>query len=228
MGLLAVAAVLAARPTLAQEIGHLDLTDPLPRERIRSPQGSGGGCAGGSGFKASFETSVTLVNLDKRSYSMGEEVTFEVKIKNSGKEKIEIPWTPHLGDLEPADPTQSYTYLQATVVLNLTDPTSNLSFGIFGNFYGSPDLSDSTRELLPGQWILIRTRRKVEAYEEWVWKRIKESTPLNVKASAGFMLNRVTYSPNEKNGSATEYSLCIPLRTKEADQLDVALWPRES
>ena len=41
-----------------------------------------------------------LAYLDKTSYSMGEEITFEVKIQNTGREAIEMPWTSHLGDLD--------------------------------------------------------------------------------------------------------------------------------
>jgi len=228
IGLLAVAAVLAARTTVAQEISYLDLTDPLPRERIRSPRSGSSGCGGGAGFTASSEIIITLLSLDKHSYSMGEEVTFEVKIQNSSRETIEIPWTPHLGDLEPADSTKTYTYLQAVVALKFTDPIASRSFSVFANFYGSPDVPGSTRELLPGQSILVHVRRKIDVYEEWWWRRVKESPPLTVSASANFLLNRVTYSPNETQSSGTDSSRCIPLRTKEANQLEVALWPRKS
>ena len=41
----------------------------------------------------SSEITITLLSIDKRSYSVGGEVTFEVKIQNSGNEVIEIPWS---------------------------------------------------------------------------------------------------------------------------------------
>jgi hypothetical protein len=231
IGLYVFATVLGVRATGAQQSNYLDLTDPLPRERIRSPHSGSGGCGGGGGLTASSEATITLVNLDKGWYLMGEEVTFEVKIQNSGKETIEIPWTPHLGDLERADATEAYSYVAGTVALNFTDPVSQHSFGIYGNFYGSPALPGSIRELLPGQWALIRVRKKIEVFEEWWWNRLKEykeSLPLNVKATASLMLNTVTYFPSQENSSATDNSMCIPLRTKNVAQLDVALWPRES
>jgi hypothetical protein len=149
-------------------------------------------------------------------------------IQNSSRETIEIPWTPHLGDLEPADSTKAYTYLQAAVALKFTDTIASRSFSVFANFYGSPDVPGSTRELLPGQSILVHVRRKIDVYEEWWWRRVKESPPLTVSASANFLLNRVTYSPNETQSSGTDSSRCIPLGTKEANQLEVALWPRKS
>jgi hypothetical protein len=229
IGLFAGAGVLAAGTTLPQEITYLDLIDPLPRERVHSPQGGiGGGECVFSGSSPTSDATITLVTLDKGQYSIGEDVTFEAKIQNSGKEKIEMPWTPHLGDLEPADSTKSYAYLQGAVALKFTDPIASRSFSVYANFYGSPDVPGSTRELLPGQSILVRVRRKIDVYEEWWWRRVKESPPLTVNASANFLLNRVTYSPNETQSSGTDISRCTPLRTTEANQLEVALWPRKS
>jgi hypothetical protein len=126
--LLAGVALFATSLVAAQQIGWLDLTDTHPRDRIRAPHNVGSVCGGGSGFTPNIEISIAVVSLDKGSYSLGEEVTYEVKIQNSGKEPIEIPWTPHLGDLEPTDSSQFYTFLHAAVSLIFTEPGSNRSF----------------------------------------------------------------------------------------------------
>lgn len=228
IGLLAAIALLVVCTTVSQETGWLDLTDLHPRERIRAPHGGSGECGGGAGFEPSLETSITLVYLDKTSYSIGEEVTYEVKIENTGKEPIEIPWTPHLGDLEPADSSQSYTYLAAAISLDFTEPNSNRRFSNYSFSYGSSDLAGTTRKLLPGQWIFVRARQKLEAYEEWWWNKTNDSSPVNVRVSANLMLNKVTYSPGEKSDSAMDRSVCIPLRTKLGASSDVALWPPRS
>jgi hypothetical protein len=226
--LLAGAVFFATSLVAAQGIGWLDLTDPHPRGRIRAPQSGSSGCGGGTGFTPNIEITITLVSLDKASYSLGEEVTYEVKIQNSGKELIEIPWTPHLGDLEPADYSQSYTFLHAAVSLSFTEPDSNRGFSIYANSYGSSEMPGSTRKLLPGEWIFVRARQKLETYEEWWWTKVKDSSPLNVRVSASLMLNKVTYSPGEKGDSAVDQSACIPLRTKLGAPADVALWPATS
>ena len=226
IGRLACVALLAVSATIAQESGWLDLTDLHPRERIRSPHGAGGECGGCTGLDPTLESTITLVSLDKSSYSMGEEITFEVKVQNTGREAIEIPWTPHLGDLEPAESSRPYTYLHAAISLNFTEPDSNRSFSIYANSYGSSDVAGTSRKVLPGQWIFVRARRKLEAYEEWWGTKIKDSSPLSVKVSANLMLNKVTYSPAEKNDHAVDRYVCIPLRTKLGAPFDVALWPR--
>jgi hypothetical protein len=128
IGLVTAGVALATLGVLSKQDGYLDLTDPVPRQRIHSPTGGGTGgfCGGGGGDPTAIpETTVTLESLDEREYSVGEEVTFEVKVENTGGKNIEIPWSPHLGDLEPSDPTRSYTYRVGLLILTLTDPDSH-------------------------------------------------------------------------------------------------------
>jgi hypothetical protein len=223
--MLAGAALVAASVVAAQEIGRLDLTDLHPRDRIRVPHTFGGECGGGANLTSNNELTITLVSLDKTSYSLGDEVTYEVKVQNSGKAPVEIPWTAHSGDLEPADSLESYTFLHAAISLTFTDPDSNRSFAIYADSYGSLDRQGSTRKLLPGEWIFVRARQKIEAYEEWWWTKIKDSSPLNVRASASLILDKMTYSTGEKSDSAMDHSVCIPVNTKLGAPSDVALWP---
>jgi hypothetical protein len=229
VGLLALATLFSAFATIGQDAGYLDLTDPLPRERIRPLNGIGAGCGGGEGVgdvpTPSPDLTITLISLDKYSYSPGEDVTFEVKVQNTSRKIIEVPWTPHLGDLEPADRTRSYTYQHMTVALEFTDPVSTQTFGIYGNSYGSPDLAGSIRELLPGQWILVRPRQRILFYNEWWSKRFKDSTPLPAKVTPNIVLDKVTYYPGEKEGLPTERPWCSPLQTQKANSFDVILLP---
>lgn len=223
-----VALVVSAMP--AQEVGYLDLTDPAPRQRLRSPNGGTGGfCVGDGGDpKVAPEITLTLVSIDKQAYSLGEEVTFEVRIENTGKQSIELPWTPHLGDLEPGDSTQPYTYDSALVVLNFTDPDSHRAFSLGGMFYGSTRVAGSLRELQPRDSALIRTKRRLAAVEGWWWKKLREVQPLYLKASPGLMLSTTTYSPNQQGEPTSENSHCTLMKTKIANQLDVILWPSSS
>jgi hypothetical protein len=223
--LLAGVTFVAASFVVAQEIGWLDLTDLHPRDRNRAPHGGSSECGGGTGFSPDNEITIALVSLDKASYSLGEEVTYEVKVRNSGKEPVEIPWTPHSADLEPTDSSESYTFLHAAVSLSFTDPDSNRSFSIYAHSYGSSEMPGSTRKLLPGEWIFVRARQKIETYEEWFWTKVKDSSPLKVRVSPSLMLNKVTYSPVEKGDSAMDHYVCIPLNTNLGAPSEVVLWP---
>lgn len=227
IGLLASAVVLGSLWAAAQESNCLDLTDPLPRERVRPPQLMGGGCSSGTRFNADSEATVTLVSLDKLSYVMGEEVAFEVKVQNSAKENIEIPWAAHSADIEPSDATETYSYLNGTFDLNFKDPISERSFDILGNSYGSASVPVSLRTLKPGGWASVRVRRKIEIYDDWWWTRLKDPQPLKLNASVHFFWNRMTYVPSHGNDPATENSMCMAFPTKTVGQFDVTLWPRE-
>jgi hypothetical protein len=220
--------LMVASAAFSQEIGWLDLTDLHPRQRIRSPRASSGECGGIASFDSSPSVDVTLMNLDKTSYKIGEEVTYEVKIQNTGKLPLEIPWTAHLGDLEPADPSEPYTYLNATISLDFVEPDSNRSFSIYANSYGAANVAGSSRKLLPGESAFVRARQKLDSYEEWWQKTISDSSGLNVKVSADFLLNRVLYSPGEKSDAATDHSVCIQIfRSKGGTAFDISLLPAQ-
>jgi hypothetical protein len=97
IGLFALAWVLASQWTVAQESNYLDLTDPLPREPVRAPQSVSGECGGGPGFTANSEATITLLYLDKLSYLMGEDVTFEVKSPKFREGSVRNPLDASLG-----------------------------------------------------------------------------------------------------------------------------------
>jgi hypothetical protein len=206
----------------------LDLTGPAPRQRVRSPTGGAGGFCGGTEFPKFPEVTLTLVSLDKPVYSIGEDVTFEVRIENSGHKSIELPWTPDLVTLEPTDATKTCTYLNGVVVLNLTEPDSQRYFSVYGYFYGSDSAPGTIQELRPNQSVVIRARTKLDFHDEWWAKKVREVQPLHVKAEPGFMMDSATYVPNEKADSGSESTTCIPLARKTANQIDVLLWSRQN
>ena len=72
------------------------------------------------------QVTATLLSLDRTIYPLGEQVTFEHKIQNTGKDPVIVPWTPNLGDLEPIDPNASYEYRVGVVVLTF----AGLLFGL--------------------------------------------------------------------------------------------------
>lgn len=214
-----------AAATAAQDVGYLDLTDPVSRQRIRLPGLTGFGTSCILHSPDGSEIAVTLLSLDKEFYSMEDYVTFEVRVQNSGLPSIYIPWTPHSAEIEPSSPTVSYTYRKATVILTFVDPDSQLAFSLFSHSYGSTDVPGTLRELQPGQWVVIRGRERLhELYDNGLRRKIWEAQPLKLKVRAGFLISNVTYSPNEKEGAA-ENSECASWQPRKSNQLDVALWP---
>ena len=209
----------------AQEIGYLDLSDNNFRERSRQTRSVGGGCGGTSHSVESqaMEVTATIVSLDKMRYRIGEEVTFEIKILNSGKRTLIVPWTPHLGDLEPADPRSSYKYRVGVVVLSFSDPEGN-EFSVSESLYGSSNLSGTLRELSPGEWFTVRGRKTVEFVgHNWGQKEFQDSGFVEAKVTGFYRQDNGTYSPNN-GGKDTQW--CIPFPCQRGNQIDVTIEQR--
>ncbi|HMD18130.1 MAG TPA: hypothetical protein VKH18_15805 [Terriglobales bacterium] len=209
---------------LAQEIGYVDLTDNRFRERSRQTRTFSGNC-GGSPHAAPSQTEVTaaVISLDAMRYRIGEEASFEIKILNSGKEKVVVPWTPHLGDLEPANARSSYKYRVGVILLVFRDPEGR-EFSISETLYGSPDVPGSLRELSPGEWFTVKGRKRVDLFDQnWGRHELKATGFVETKVSGFYRQDTATYSP--KNGGS-EIQWCIPLRCQRANQFDVTLQSR--
>ncbi len=217
--------LLAARVALAQGIGWLDLTDTNPRLPIRPPGLGGGECGGGAGYEPAISAKVTLTYLDRTTYSLGDVVTYELKIQNTGKEPIDIPWTPHLADLVPADPSEPYPYLEAVFSLKFTNPVSARSFSLYSDSYGSPNVAGTIRKLPPGESLFVRGRHPIDLYDEEWPRKIAESSPLNVKVTANLTLDSATYTPGKTTDTGREHSKCIPISTTLGVPLEAALLP---
>lgn len=186
--LLSLAAPLSA---LAQEIGYVDLTDGPSRESSRHPRTFSGGCGGGGSDSREPQVTVTLVALDQTILPLGEEVTFEVKIQNTGKNPVIVPWTPNLGDVEPADPKASYKYRIGVVVVTFKDPESR-EFSMGESLYGSEEVPGTLRELAPNHWFTVRGRGRTDAGSpDWGRDELREFGWVDAKVS-GFFFGKIT------------------------------------
>jgi len=200
----------------------MDLTDNIFRERSRQTRTMGGGCSGSPhGMPDSrSRVTVTVVSLDKTRYRIGEEVTFEITVTNSGKKTIVVPWTPHLGDLELADTRSSYKYRVGVVLLLFRDP-EGVQFPIWESLYGSLNVAGTLRELSPGEWFTVRGRKRLEPYDQnWGKKELRESGIVVANVSGFYRQDRGTYFP--KDGGSDSQG-CIPLLSQKANQVDVVV-----
>jgi hypothetical protein len=165
------------------------------------------------------------VALNKREaiYRLGEEVTFEMKVHNTGKDTVIIPWTPHLGDLEPADPDVPYKYRIGVVLLTFRD-SEGRQFSLSESLYGSENSAGTLRDLLPGQWFVVRGRERIEPDSpDWGQGELREIGWATAKVSGYFRQDEGSYSP--ENGGAVS-ALCIPLRSTGSNAMDVTLESR--
>ena len=214
---------LSPSPVPAQEIGYVDLTDNNFRERSQPTRTFGGGCAGSPhGAPSQAEVTATVVSLDQMRYRIGDEATFEIKVLNSGKENIVVPWTPHLGDLELAHARRSYKYRVGVILLVFSDVEGH-EFSISETLYGSADVPGSLRQLSPGEWFTLKGRKRIDLYDENWRKELAASGFVETKVSGFYRQDTGTYSP--KNGGS-DSQWCMPFPCQRANQLDVTLLRR--
>ena len=217
-----VACIFISLTAIGQEIGYIDLSDNTFRGSSRQVRNGGGSCGSSphAEDKSRAKFTVTLVSLDKTHYRLGEEVTFEIRILNGGKKSVVVPWTPHLGDIEPADRGAGYRYRVGVVQLSFLDP-EGFELPVFENLYGAQDAPGSLRQLAPGQWFVVRGRKNIQAFQDgWGKKQFAKSDVVVTRASGSFRLERGTYSP--ANGG-TDHRACIPLPAKSAHEIDITI-----
>jgi hypothetical protein len=169
----AMAVLLCASPALiAQEVAYLNLLGVTPRREFRAPKApdpvcedgvcTGGGVGSGSvgcGAPARDEPralKTTLVSLDRFSYTAGDELEMEVRIENVGSLAMDIPWSPHLSDLQPADETLAFSYSSLYLSLLLRRPDGQTEDILVESLYGVQGRAGSLLTLRPGQWVRLR------------------------------------------------------------------------
>ena len=151
----------------AQEIASLDLTKVNRRVNLRRPQATSPVTGGYNGTEQTTECfdskskagalSASLLSLDRTHYQLEDEPIFEVKVENAGFTTIRIPFSPHLGDLQPDDPAKKFAYSELHITLWIAAGDDQWGANTGGGvvLYGDNDHSGTMLSLHPGQWVRI-------------------------------------------------------------------------
>jgi hypothetical protein len=162
---LAVAAALLST-CVAQEVAYVVLTKIEARVDLRRPTATSPITGGYHGIQQTDscrdsahnagELRASLELLERTHYQVGDASKFEVTVENSGSATIRIPFSPHLGDLQPKDPAQKFSYSELDVVLWIAGGEqwdANTGGGVV--LYGDDDHPGTMLSLRPGQWARI-------------------------------------------------------------------------
>lgn len=156
----------------AQEVGFVDLTQVEARVDLRHPVsesrassmstiGQTKPCFGRVDDAGALRT--TLVSLDRSHYQIGDEPVFEVTVENVGARPLKIPFSPHLADLQPKDPSQKFSYRRLDITLWVAAGeqwTGNTGGSVA--LYGSDGRPGTMLTLNPGEWVRIVGRGDLE------------------------------------------------------------------
>jgi hypothetical protein len=208
----------------SQEIGYVDVSGLSVRQSTRNPRTIGGACGTAPHSRAPRpQVKVTLLSLDNAFYHRGEDVSFEVEVRNTGNSSLVIPWTPHRADVEPDDAREPYKYLVGVVVVYFKDAKQR-EFALSEALYGSADVPSTLRELRPNQWFTVRGREKIEILPpDWGREQLDESDSVAAKVSAGYREDLGTYFTK---GGGSDTQRCVLVGPNEANELSARVAPR--
>jgi len=159
----------------AQEVAYLDLTNVTARTEVRHPpvpedectvhhicEFFKGGVIGGDvapDDQRAVRTTITW--MDRLEYTDGDRAELEAMVENVGQVPIDLPWTPHLADLQPADNTTAFGVATFGISVELKWPSGE-SFHLGSLvFFGSSTHPGTLLNLRPGEWVRLRASTRL-------------------------------------------------------------------
>ena len=139
---------------------------------------------------------ITLLSLDKGSYQMGDEVIYDVVIRNVGQDIVVIPWSPDRDQVKPEEKTYPPGYVDATLSLVITDKVLGEQMIYGPSLYGSEYVPSSLKKLRPGQAVRIRAPSHWALMSDDASQGILSRLPQTFAVRARFSLMKHTFSPS--------------------------------
>ncbi len=152
---------------VAEEVASIDLTKVEARTELRRPTPAqetdrvrGHAIHQSNLCESSSDNSVlvrvALIGLDATRYRVGDRPRFEVTVENLDSMSLRIPFSPHLADLQPEDPSQEFAYAELHVALWIAageESSSNTGGDV--TMYGDEQHSATMLTLNPGDSVRI-------------------------------------------------------------------------
>jgi hypothetical protein len=198
----------------------IDLTSLTQRTELRHPPSPaadcpkpgtciGGGSGGGSVADGAPDQrdpralGIYLLSVNPTDIDPAQPFEVEFQVRNTGTVALDIPVSPHLSDLQPADESLSFKYLSlALVVAGQGDGLRTGCLG-FVQLYGSSDHAVTVIALKPGEWIRVRANVTLNACPR---------KPVTVAFRGDFWLRDNTFKP-APGGEFTETRNLYPNTT---------------
>jgi hypothetical protein len=193
----------------AQEVKFIDLSVVSQRTQLRHPPAppcGAGVCAGYAGsaigdgapdFRDPHAMGVYLLRISPAELTALEPFEAEFRVLNTGLAPIELPVSPHLSDLQPADESRAFDYFSLSLVLSVKGDSRHPVLAI-AELYGASDHEGTMFTLRPGEWIRVRAKLTPQYSPE-------ESGTINLLG--GFWLRRPTFTPHPGGDSTSMMNL---------------------
>ena len=205
--------------TTAQEVASIDLTQITPRNDLRRPGPTSATSGPASVTNENHACTdigqrvgalrTTLAALDRAQYQFGDEPVFEVRIENVGSQPLQIPISPYLADLQPADPGQKFEFSQLSVALWIGGKQWNSNMGGSVAVYGADNHPETFVSLRTGEWVRIVGKGKIELpLDSGVTDFIMAGDGIN-HANAQISLKTTTMQITASSAVSGSQELCI-------------------
>lgn len=174
----------------------LDLTKLKPPKDEKLTARGGGGVSGSHDTPfPKLPLEITLLNLDNGSYKMGQEMIYEVTIRNVGQDIVLIPWSPDPTEVRRNGQTYPSGYADGNVGLVIHDEIAGDQV-VYGPWlYGSDLVPSSLKKLRPGQTVRIRAPGRWAIADSNGSQRILSRLPQKYVVRARFSLSNHTFAP---------------------------------
>jgi len=145
------------------------------------------------------------LNVSPIDINPEEPVEVEFKLLNTGSVPLEVPVSPDLSYLQPADESIPFTYSSLALVTKAKSEQQAPALSSVGyvQLYGAGDHKESMLTLKPGEWIRVRGEVKLWACP---------SEPVASSLQGEFWLRSNKFRPHP-GGSSTEINNLYPNAT---------------
>ena len=220
-----LAVMLGSGACLAQEVGFVDLTQIVARTELRRPaprsdeatdRRGGGGivdsrhdhCDVPNAPEDAGALRTTLVWLDRDEYAVGDHQKFEVRVGNVGSAPVEVPFSPHLADLQPVDASQKFGYSVARVEFWIGGTRWEWTSSEGGDvaLYGASQHPGTMLTMHPGEWVRIIGTGKITRPED-VMRLIRNGDAVN-HANAQVSIHEVGTLWTANANATTSHGVC--------------------
>jgi len=210
-GLVVVILLASVAAAAAQEVQFIDMTLEPQRVALKfpppvlSPSGKGFTVGGGGGsvgdcapdIRDPHGATVHLDGVDGQKINPARPFVVEFRFINSGRLPISIPVSPHLSDLQPADPSVPFTYLDLGLVVRVRDALGSQASV---RLYGSENHSETIRVLKPGEWIRIKANLKLD---------LELPSCTSLKLQPGFWIHSNRFHATASNFQLDSMGICV-------------------
>jgi hypothetical protein len=223
--------IAACMPLNGQEVRYIDLTVVPQRTELRYPPAPpakcepDGSCVSGGIGGASIADGapdprdpralgIYVLRVSPTEIDPAKPFEAEFRVLNTGRVSIDLPVSPHLSDLQPDDPSLTFSYFSLALVTEMLVEPNVESRGLgFVQLYGSPDHEGTMITLQPGEWIRVKANIRLNTWP---------SKPSAARVYGALWLRKNTYRPHA-GGSFTEVQNLYPNITPMAPETWLAV-----